>query len=56
MSAMAHLNLDPKDAIEHATIICLPNATRLVWHNRLKADHSYSLSSLRMIRGSSFGA
>jgi hypothetical protein len=28
--AMAHLNVDPNDAIEHATVIYPPNAARLV--------------------------
>ena len=31
--AMAHQN--PKDAIEHATVICTPNAARLVRQHRL---------------------
>jgi hypothetical protein len=28
--AMAHLNAEPKDAIEHATVIDTPNTARLV--------------------------
>ena len=33
--AMAHLTQDPKDAIEHATVICTLNAARLVRQHRL---------------------
>ena len=32
---MAHLNADPKDAIEHATVIYTPNTTRFAWQHRL---------------------
>jgi hypothetical protein len=32
---MAHLNEEPKDAIEHATVINAPNAARLVRQHQL---------------------
>jgi hypothetical protein len=31
---MAHLNAEPKDAIEHAAVIYTLNATRFVWQLR----------------------